>query len=114
MTELRFVTKSLGLFLVDGPISSAQPAGVAGRTKAGNGIVWSWRPTMTDQRQTKMEGDRGDAKAQPSGPKGDNPATSGDGETKVSSAVPEKAAGQINPSSPGDTGTTPGTVAKVG
>ncbi len=69
---------------------------------------------MADQRQTTMQGDRGDAKAQPSGPKGDNPATSGAGETKVISAVPEKAVGQINPSSPADTGTTPGTVAKVG
>ena len=69
---------------------------------------------MADQEQATMEGDRGDAKAQPSGPKGDNPATSGAGETRVSSEVPEKAAGQINPSSPGDTGTTPGTVAKGG
>jgi hypothetical protein len=56
----------------------------------------------------------GETTAQPSGPKGDNPATAGKGETKVTSEVAEKAVGQLNPSSPGDTGTTPGTNAKVG
>jgi hypothetical protein len=68
---------------------------------------------MSEQKGV-MQGDRGDAKAQPSGPKGDNPATAGKGETKVTSAVPEKAVGEVNPSSPADTGTTPGTTAKVG
>jgi hypothetical protein len=34
--------------------------------------------------------------------------------TKVTSDVAEKAVGQFNPSSPGNTGTTPGTNAKVG
>jgi hypothetical protein len=53
-----------------------------------------------------MEGDRGDAKAQPSGPLGDNPGTAGQGETKVSSTTPEGAEGKINPSAPGDTGTS--------
>jgi hypothetical protein len=56
----------------------------------------------------------GEAKVQPSGPKGDNPATAGKGETKVTSDVAEKAEGRLNPSSPGNTGTTPGTNAKVG
>jgi len=55
-----------------------------------------------------MEGDRGDAKAQPSGPKGDNPSTAGSGETKVKSGSAEQAEGQLNPSAPGNTGTTPG------
>jgi hypothetical protein len=32
----------------------------------------------------------------------------------VHSSTPENAIGQINPSSPADTGTTPGTVAEVG
>jgi hypothetical protein len=68
---------------------------------------------MSEQKGV-MQGDRGDAKAQPSGPKGDNPATAGQGETKVTSGVAEKAEGQINPSSPADTGTTPGTTAEVG
>lgn len=61
-----------------------------------------------------MGGDRGDAKAQPSGPKGDNPATAGQGETKVTQGPAEQAEGQLNPSSPGDTGTTPGSNAPVG
>ena len=65
---------------------------------------------MSDEQfgEKKMEGDRGDAKAQPSGPVGDNPATAGSGETKVNSKTPENAAGKINPSAPGETGTTPG------
>ena len=62
--------------------------------------------------ETKHDG--GGTKAQPSGPKGDNPGTAGKGEVKVTSDVAEKAEGQLNPSSPGNTGTTPGTNAKVG
>jgi hypothetical protein len=49
--------------------------------------------------ETKNLGGKGmeeDAKAQPSGPVGINPATPGPSETKV------------NPSAPGETGTTPG------
>jgi hypothetical protein len=63
----------------------------------------------TVNRQGRMEGDRGDAKAQPSGPRGDNPATAGPGETKVRSSTAENADRQINPSAPAETGTTPGT-----
>jgi len=57
----------------------------------------------------QIEGDRGDAKAQPSGPRGDNPGTAGPGETKVNSGTAENAEGRLNPSAPGETGTTPGT-----
>lgn len=64
--------------------------------------------TETDDARGTMQGDRGDAKAQPSGPRGDNPATAGPGETKVSSGTAENADQQINPSAPGQTGTTPG------
>jgi hypothetical protein len=46
---------------------------------------------------------------QPSGPKGDNPATAGPGPTKVSSSTPENRLGHINPSAPEDSNTTPGT-----
>jgi hypothetical protein len=46
-----------------------------------------------------MEGDSGKAKAEPSGPRGDNPATAGTG---------EHAEETVNPSAPGETGTTPG------
>jgi hypothetical protein len=51
-----------------------------------------------------------DAKAQPSGPKGDNPATAGPGSTGVRSNTPENRLGHLNPSSPEDANTTPGTV----
>lgn len=55
-----------------------------------------------------MQGDRGDAKAQPSGYRGDNPATAGQGETKVESKTPDNAEKRLDPSAPGETGTTPG------
>ncbi|MEO6802234.1 MAG: hypothetical protein ABI197_03195 [Granulicella sp.] len=51
-----------------------------------------------------------DAKAQPSGPKGDNPATAGPGPTGVRSNTPENRLGHLNPSAPEDANTTPGTV----
>jgi hypothetical protein len=47
--------------------------------------------------------------AQPSGPKGDNPATAGPGNTNVRSNTPENAKGHLNPSAPEDANTTPGT-----
>jgi hypothetical protein len=47
---------------------------------------------------------------EPSGPKGDNPATAGPGPTKVRSNTPENRQGHINPSAPEDSNTTPGTV----
>jgi hypothetical protein len=53
-----------------------------------------------------MEGDRGDAKAQPSGPRGDNPSTAGQGERRLEGQTAREA--EINPSAPGETGTTPG------
>jgi hypothetical protein len=75
---------------------------------------------MTTSAETKeqlggktMQGDRGDAKAQPSGPRGDNPATAGQGETQVKSKTSENAEEKINPSAPGETGTTPGTNGKA-
>jgi hypothetical protein len=52
------------------------------------------------------------AHAEPSGPRGDNPATAGPGSTGVRSTTPENGKGKINPSAPGDTGTTPGTNAQ--
>lgn len=70
--------------------------------------------TETNDAKGKLTGDRGDAKAEPSGYRGDNPGTAGTGETHVNSATPDNAEQQLNPSSPGDTGTTPGSNAKVG
>jgi hypothetical protein len=49
---------------------------------------------------------------EPSGPKGDNPATAGPGPTKVQSNTPENGLGHINPSSPEDSNITPGTAGK--
>lgn len=46
---------------------------------------------------------------EPSGPKGDNPATAGPGPTKVQSGTPENRLGRINPSAPEDANTTPDT-----
>ena len=49
---------------------------------------------------------------EPSGPKGDNPATAGPGPTKIQSGTPENRLGHINPSAPEDANTTPGTTRK--
>lgn len=56
-----------------------------------------------------LTGDRGDAKAEPSGYRGNNPSTAGMGETHVHSATPDNAQKQLDPSAPAETGTTPGT-----
>ncbi len=45
----------------------------------------------------------------PSGPRGDNPATAGPGNTTVNSNTPENNQGHLNPSAPEDANTTPGT-----
>jgi hypothetical protein len=68
----------------------------------------------TNNARGTMQGDRGDAKAQPSGPRGENPATAGSGERKVNSHTSENADEELNPSAPGETGTTPGTNDPVG
>jgi hypothetical protein len=49
---------------------------------------------------------------EPSGPKGDNPATAGPGPTEVQSGTPENRLGRINPSAPEDANTTPGTASE--
>lgn len=49
------------------------------------------------------------AKVEPSGYRGDNPSTAGPGSTGVQSSTPENKTQSLNPSAPGDTGTTPGT-----
>lgn len=46
--------------------------------------------------------------ATPSGMKGDNPGTAGEGKSDVRSKTPENAAGHLNPSSPEDANITPG------
>ncbi len=49
-----------------------------------------------------------EAGAQSSGYRGDNPATAGPGNTGVQSGTPENSSGHLNPSSPEDSNTTPG------
>lgn len=44
----------------------------------------------------------------PDGPPSDNSGTAGPGNTGVRSATPENSTGHIDPSAPGNTGTTPG------
>ena len=68
----------------------------------------------TNDARGKLTGDRGDAKAERSGYRGNNTGTSGSGEPHVASATPDNAQAQLNPSAPANTGTTPGTNAKVG
>ena len=48
------------------------------------------------------------AKMEPSGYKGENPATAGPGKTEVDSTTPENRLGHLNPSAPEDSNTTPG------
>ncbi len=61
------------------------------------------------QRKTQP-GDPRNA-TEPSGYKGENPATAGPGPTKVTSNTPENAVGELNPSAPEDSNTTPGSTA---
>jgi hypothetical protein len=64
-----------------------------------------------DEQAIGME-EGGRATAQSSGPEGGDPATAGPGETRVQSETSENAEGRLNPSAPGETGTTPGTNGK--
>lgn len=66
------------------------------------------QPSTKPMPQTTEELER-DAKVEPSGYRGDNPSSAGPGATGVRSNTPENSLGGINPSAPGDTGTTPGT-----
>lgn len=52
-----------------------------------------------------------EARIEPSGYRGDNPSTAGPGNTGVRSSTPENSKGQLDPSAPGNTGTTPGSTA---
>ena len=52
------------------------------------------------------------AGAEPSGYRGDNPATGGPGQTGVSSNTPENSLGHLNPSAPEDSNVTPGSTAQ--
>jgi hypothetical protein len=61
---------------------------------------------IEEQKSAKHPG------TEPSGPRGDNPATAGPGHTGVQSNTPENNLGHINPSAPEDANITPGTIGK--
>jgi hypothetical protein len=72
---------------------------------------------FTDDQQSNQshyQNPRIDTKhaVEPSGPKGDDPSTAGPGPTNVKSNTPENNLGHINPSSPEDANTTPGSIDK--
>ncbi len=77
--------------------SDKTAAGMQGHTESGA----EGRQTMENQMAEE-----------PSGYRGENPGQSGMGGTAVHSGTPENASGQLNPSAPGDTGTTPGSTAE--
>ncbi len=66
------------------------------------------QPSTKPVPESKSEIER-DEKAEPSGYRGDNPSTAGPGGTGVRSGTPENKTGNLSPSAPGNTGTTPGT-----
>lgn len=72
------------------------------------------QPAQTNDAPSPMPNTKGDAKAEPSGYRGNNPSTAGPGDTHVTADVPDKAVQQLNPSAPADTGTTPGSNAEIG
>ncbi|HLI77281.1 MAG TPA: hypothetical protein VKV02_10085 [Acidobacteriaceae bacterium] len=70
------------------------------------------QPAQNNDAPSPMPNTQPEAKAQPSGYRGNNPSTAGPGETHVQSATPDNKQAQLNPSAPGETGTTPGSNAK--
>jgi len=59
-----------------------------------------------EEMRGMVEGNPGEALS-PSSLMGDKPETAGTGTRQLSSRTPENADGEINPSAPGETGTTP-------
>ncbi len=72
------------------------------------------QPAETNDAPSPMPHMDPEAKADPSGYRGNVDSTAGPGETHVTSATPDNAVQQLNPSAPANTGTTPGTNAKLG
>ena len=70
------------------------------------------QPAQTNDAPSPMPNTDPGGKAQPSGYRGNNPSTAGPGETHVESNTPDNAQKQLDPSAPGETGTTPGSNAK--
>lgn len=70
------------------------------------------QPAQTNDAPTSMPETKPQSKAEPSGYRGDNPSTAGPGQTHVESNTPDNAQKQLDPSAPGETGTTPGSNAR--
>ncbi len=63
---------------------------------------------QTNDAPSPMPNTDPEAKADPSGYRGNNSSTAGPGQTHVVSATPENAQQRLDPSAPAETGTTPG------
>ena len=63
---------------------------------------------MANDEQAHPAGQPKQAGVTPSGSKGENPATAGEGKSDVQSQTPENAKGHLNPSAPEDANVTPG------
>jgi hypothetical protein len=72
----------------------------------------SQRPNPPQSSAKDSEQSGKNAAVTPSGPRGDNPATAGPGNTNVTSGTPENNLGRLNPSAPEDANTTPGSTEK--
>lgn len=66
------------------------------------------QPEQTNDAPSSMPHTQPSAKAEPSGYRGNNPSTAGPGQTHVESTTPDNAQKRLDPSAPGETGTTPG------
>ena len=66
------------------------------------------QPSETNDASSPMPGMEPDAKAEPSGYRGNTDSTSGPGQTHVQSATPDNTQQRLDPSAPAATGTTPG------
>ncbi|CAN5535057.1 hypothetical protein BH10ACI4_BH10ACI4_15920 [soil metagenome] len=93
LTKKSALGRSLENTLQVNSMSSSKPASDTGI------LAPSTKPEAHSDKSPAVE---------PSGPKGDNPATAGPGETSVKSPTPENAKGHLNPSAPEDSNTTPG------
>lgn len=66
------------------------------------------QPAQTNDAPSPMPNMKPEAKADPSGYRGNTDSTAGPGHTHVQSATPDNAQQRLDPSAPGETGTTPG------
>ncbi len=107
LTSKQFTATELQWVLPNNQATTTPCAG-SNESQHQKGDFMSSKDRQGKNSQANPSADSGHA-IEPSGPKGDNPATAGPGPTKVSSSTPENRLGHINPSAPEDSNTTPGT-----